>query len=61
VSDSETALAALMEPLVVLTSPAHQPVRCVDLGSQAEQPRAERIEDVIIDHGAAPPAHRRVS
>jgi hypothetical protein len=29
-----------------------------ELGSEAEQPQAEGIEDVIIDHGAAPPAHR---
>ncbi len=29
-----------------------------ELGGQAEQPQPESEEDVIIDHGAAPPAHR---
>jgi hypothetical protein len=29
-----------------------------ELLGQAEQPQPEPEEDVIIDHGAAPPAHR---
>ena len=29
-----------------------------ELRRQAEQPQAEAVQDVIIDHGAAPPAHR---
>jgi hypothetical protein len=40
---------------------AHDPTRRPDvaeLGGQAEQPQAEPVEDVIIDHGAAPRAHR---
>ena len=40
---------------------AEDPARRADvaqLRGQAEQPQAEPVEDVIIDHGAAPPAHR---
>jgi hypothetical protein len=39
----------------------HRPARGADvaeLGRQAEEAQAEPVEDVIIDHGAAPPAHR---
>jgi hypothetical protein len=37
--------------------PARRP-HVAELGGQAEEAQAEAIENVIIDHGAAPPAHR---
>lgn len=39
----------------------NQPAGLPDIAEvlgQAEQPQPELEEDVIIDHGAAPPAHR---
>jgi len=43
---------------VVDTEGAARRAHVAELLSQAEQAQPEPKQDVIIDHGAAPPAHR---
>ena len=53
----DRAAPAVVGRVVDPEDPAGRP-DVAKLGRQTEQPQPELVQDVIIDHGAAPPAHR---